>query len=88
MDAPYRQGIPYVSRDEAQRAVDNAAKRGDRGQVRETLGVKESEHDSLRFLQLVRRLLDDWLALDRTNTKVCFSISWPWQILAILKIRN
>ena len=71
MDGAFRHGIPYISRDEASRAVAIAAKRGYRrdGPARESISVKESEHESLEFLKSVRRYIDEWLALDEDKVR-------------------
>lgn len=64
MEALYKEGVPYLSREEASLAMARAAERGDRLKTRTSLDVKETEYDSLEFLRIVRGLVDEWLAVD------------------------
>lgn len=67
MEALYKDGVPYLSREEADLAMARATERRDRVGVRTSLDVKETDYESLQFLKAVRRVIDDWLALG----KVC-----------------
>ncbi|PYH45618.1 CAF1 family ribonuclease [Aspergillus saccharolyticus JOP 1030-1] len=63
MESLFNNGVTYLSRDEERKAVARAIERRDRPVTTTTLGVDETEHESLAFLQEVRRLVNDWLAL-------------------------
>lgn len=63
MDALFKSGVRYLSRDEEERAMAKATERRDRGMVHHSLDVKETDHESLEFLKAVRLMIDDWLAL-------------------------
>ncbi|KAE8154730.1 ribonuclease H-like domain-containing protein [Aspergillus avenaceus] len=60
MKSLYTDGVSYLSRDEETRAL---ARINEKPSTRKVLDVKETEHESLAFLGLIRRLIDDWLAL-------------------------
>ncbi|PWY69144.1 CAF1 family ribonuclease [Aspergillus heteromorphus CBS 117.55] len=63
MDTLYTSGVVYLSRDEEEQILENAAARRDRSAVHTSLDVEETETESIAFLAEVRRLVDDWLAL-------------------------
>ncbi|KAE8134383.1 ribonuclease H-like domain-containing protein [Aspergillus pseudotamarii] len=63
MNSLYSDGVHYLSREEETIAIARAAERYGRTSVRKVIDVKETEHDSLAFLEAVRHLVDDWLAL-------------------------
>ncbi|KAL2851591.1 ribonuclease H-like domain-containing protein [Aspergillus pseudoustus] len=63
MDSLYRSGVPYISREEEEKAVAKAVERQNQTTISTSLDVKETDHDSLAFLQVVRHLVDRWLAL-------------------------
>ncbi|KAI9930470.1 hypothetical protein MW887_011224 [Aspergillus wentii] len=67
MDSYYRNGVSYLSREEEDLAIAKAKERHDRTVVCSTLDVKETEHESIKFLKATRRLVDDWLARDKTR---------------------
>lgn len=62
MDSFFKHGVRYLSRDEEHQAMAKALERRDRPMTHRSLDVKETEHESIEFLQAVRRLVDDWLA--------------------------
>ncbi|OJJ88427.1 uncharacterized protein ASPGLDRAFT_63316 [Aspergillus glaucus CBS 516.65] len=64
MDAYFKNGVKYLSRDEEKEATAKATERRDRPVVRRLeIDVKEEDQESLEFLEAVRKLIDDWLAL-------------------------
>ncbi|KAE8313357.1 ribonuclease H-like domain-containing protein [Aspergillus transmontanensis] len=63
MNSLYSDGVHYLSREEETIAIARAAERYGRTSVRKVIDVKETEHDSLAFLEAVRYLVDGWLAL-------------------------
>lgn len=63
MDSLFRNGVGYLSRDEEIKAVARVTERFKRPEATTTIGVDETESESIAFLQEVRRLVDEWLAL-------------------------
>ncbi|KAL5045516.1 hypothetical protein BDW71DRAFT_198248 [Aspergillus fruticulosus] len=63
MDALYRTGVTYVSREEEARSVSKAEERRKTAPALTSMDVKETDYESLAFLGLVRKLIDEWLAL-------------------------
>lgn len=61
--ALYKDGVSYLSRDEANLALAKATERRDRVGARTVLDIKETDYESLQFLKATRCLIDDWLAL-------------------------
>ncbi|KAL2797528.1 ribonuclease H-like domain-containing protein [Aspergillus keveii] len=69
MDSLYRSGVPYISREEEEKAVAKAIERQNQTTASTSLDVKETDHESLAFLQVVRQLVDKWLALGDKREK-------------------
>lgn len=68
MDAYFKNGVKYLSRDEEKEATAKATERRDRSVVRRLeIDVKEEDQESLEFLEAVRKLIDDWLALGNVD---------------------
>lgn len=63
MDSFFKFGVPFLSRDEEEEVMAKATERRDRVPDRRSLDVKETDHESILFLDAVRRLVNDWLAL-------------------------
>ncbi|KAL4903274.1 hypothetical protein BDW74DRAFT_169153 [Aspergillus multicolor] len=63
MDSLYRTGVTYISREEEAKAISKAEERRKATPIQTSLDVKETDYDSLAFLDLVRKLIDNWLAL-------------------------
>ena len=64
MDSFFKHGVRYLSRDEENQAIAKATERRDRTEEhRSVLDVKDTDHESIEFMQAVRRLVDDWIAL-------------------------
>lgn len=72
MDAFFESGVPFLSRDEEDEAMAKATERRDRVPERRSLDVKETDHESISFLEAVRRLVESWLALG--NVSKLFSL--------------
>ncbi|KAL4812118.1 ribonuclease H-like domain-containing protein [Aspergillus spinulosporus] len=69
MDALYRTGVTYVSRDEEAQAISKAQDRRKMAPVLTSMDVDETDYESLAFLKLVRKLIDGWLALGDKRDK-------------------
>lgn len=63
MEAVFQEGVPYLSRDEEKLAMAKALERRDRTSVPSDIDVKETDHESLQFLKVVRSGINAWLAL-------------------------
>lgn len=64
MDSLFKHGVRYLSRNEENQAIAKATERRDRTEEhRSLLDVKDTDHESIEFMQAVRRLVDDWIAL-------------------------
>ena len=63
LDPVLLHGVPYVSREEEHIIMSNALERRERLRTHYAMDIKETDHESLAFLENVRRLVDDWLAL-------------------------
>ncbi|KAJ9209226.1 hypothetical protein DTO166G4_9170 [Paecilomyces variotii] len=67
MEAPFTEGVPYLSRDEERIALSKAHERRDRPRETGAIDVKETDTESLQFLKLVRQGIEAWLALGETR---------------------
>lgn len=67
MDALFKSGIRYLSREEEKYVMAKAIERQNRGGVHRSLDVKDSDYQSLNFLTFVRTTVDHWLALGDVN---------------------
>lgn len=63
MGTVLQHGVSYLSRAEEHSIMSRALERLDRPKTHHTLDVKGTDHESLVFLENVRRLVNDWLAL-------------------------
>lgn len=63
MDALYRAGVTYISREEEEQAISIAVQRNKPATAQTSMDVKETDYESLAFLILARVLIDDWIAL-------------------------
>lgn len=63
MDLPFTKGVPYLSRDEAKQAKENAYARLDRGNIAD-INLKKTEVQSLEFVENSRKAIQAWLAND------------------------
>ncbi|KAL1965715.1 hypothetical protein VTN77DRAFT_5215 [Rasamsonia byssochlamydoides] len=62
MQAPFEEGVYYLSRDEEKRAMAKALQRQDRPGDRSVIDIPESDTESLEFLVTVRKAINAWLA--------------------------
>ncbi|KAL2011326.1 hypothetical protein VTN00DRAFT_4044 [Thermoascus crustaceus] len=69
IEAPFQEGVPYLSRDEEKLAMAKAVERRDRVTVPSDIDVKETDHESLQFLKVVRSGINAWLALGDSAEK-------------------
>lgn len=63
MSALYRTGVTYVSREEEARAISKAQERCKMAPVLTSMDFHETDYESLAFLGLVRKVIDEWIAL-------------------------
>lgn len=64
MDSFFQHGVRYLSRDEENQAIAKATERRERTvEHRSLLDVKDTDHESIEFMQAVRQVVDDWIAL-------------------------
>lgn len=68
MEAPFTEGVPYLSRDEAKIATNKAHERRDRPRETGAIDVKETDIESLQFLKLVRQGIEAWLAIGEVSS--------------------
>ncbi|KAL4742383.1 ribonuclease H-like domain-containing protein [Aspergillus similis] len=69
MDALYRTGVTYVSREEEAQAISKARERRKTAPALTSMDVDETDYESLSFLKLVRKLIDEWHALGDKRDK-------------------
>lgn len=77
LDALYRDGVPYLSRPEEALAIAKAEERRDRQVTHTMLDVKETDVDSLRFLEACRKLIDTWMAAGTVGLPISFKSLFP-----------
>ena len=64
MDSLFKHGVRYLSRNEETQAIAKATERRERTvEHRSLLEVKDTDHESIEFMQAVRQVVDDWIAL-------------------------
>ncbi|KAL4931915.1 ribonuclease H-like domain-containing protein [Aspergillus undulatus] len=63
MDGLYRSGVTYISREEEAQAVARAVEKRKLTAAVSSIDVKETDYESLAFLELARKVMDEWLAL-------------------------
>ncbi|KAK2753240.1 hypothetical protein FQN54_007931 [Arachnomyces sp. PD_36] len=63
MEAPYTDGLPYLSRQEEAQVKIDLIERNNFSSIISDIDVKDTDAESLDFLQAVRRDIDEWLAL-------------------------
>ncbi|KAL1857729.1 hypothetical protein Plec18170_002953 [Paecilomyces lecythidis] len=67
MEAPFTEGVSYLSRDEERTAISKAHERRDRPRETGEIDVKDTDTESLQFVKLVREGIEAWLALGETR---------------------
>jgi hypothetical protein len=63
MEAPYTEGLPYLSREEEAQVKADLIQRDNFSNIISDLDVKDTDEESLQFLKSVRRDIDEWVAL-------------------------
>jgi hypothetical protein len=74
MQAVYDEGIPYISREEEAVAIAKTLERNQRI-VRSKIDIQESDHESMEFLDGVRRDIDAWLSDEKVEISLLSGIS-------------
>lgn len=69
-DLAYREGIEYLSRDEAQQAKQSAFDRIDKKNVVEDLHLKETDIESLDFIRRVREAITAWTTTNQAELEI------------------
>lgn len=59
MELPYTAGIPYLSREEAEKAKQHAVQRLDRSKIEDII-LKDDEVDAKEFMKLLREVITSW----------------------------
>jgi poly(A)-specific ribonuclease len=62
MDAPFLDGVSYLSRHEEAEAKQQALKRHDRSRSIADIDIKEEDLESIEFLEQARGQIKEWLA--------------------------
>ncbi|KAK1147126.1 hypothetical protein N8T08_001865 [Aspergillus melleus] len=65
LNSLYNNGVRYLSREEEDIAMAKASARFNRTKSHAVMEVRETEHDSIEFVEAVRKLVKDWLALGK-----------------------
>ena len=60
MDAPFKEGVPYLSRDEEARARSSAIARQDRNRFKDIF-IPDNDIDSLELVRRARQEISDWI---------------------------
>jgi len=82
MDAPFLEGVPYLSRDEEARARSNAIARQDRNRFKDIF-IPEGDLESLQFVRTVRQEILEWQNRSTVRvflylgTKTCSCVAQP-----------
>jgi poly(A)-specific ribonuclease len=63
MDAPFTEGLPYLSREEETRAKARLLERQQQKAAIRDIDVRDMDLESLEFLNDVRRQIDAWMAV-------------------------
>jgi poly(A)-specific ribonuclease len=63
MDAPFTEGLPYLSREEETRATARLSERQQQKATIRDIDVRDMDLESLEFLNDVRRQIDAWMAV-------------------------
>jgi poly(A)-specific ribonuclease len=74
MNKPFSDGVPYLTKDEAQVAREKHAKRQDKTALADIV-IKPTEIESIAFLQRVREEIDAWKASRKRDTPEYLNIN-------------
>jgi poly(A)-specific ribonuclease len=75
MQAPFEEGVYYISREEEKQAMEKTLRRQDRSVERSLIDIPESDTESLEFLVTVREAIDAWLAKEKVYNSSLFGQS-------------
>ena len=62
MEAPYTDGLPYLSREEEALIKADLIERQNFGAIISDIDVKDTDEESLGFLKAAREDIDEWIA--------------------------
>jgi len=66
MDAPFKEGVPYLSREETDIVRTKAMEKWDRASIPD-VKIRPDDHQALNFMKRVRHEIDEWLKLSRVG---------------------
>jgi len=66
MDAPFKEGVPYLSRQETEVVRRKAMEKWDRASIPD-IKIRPDDHQALDFMKRVRSEIDQWLKLSRVG---------------------
>jgi len=64
MDSPFKDGVPYLTREETTAARKRAMKRSDRASIPDIV-IRPDDEKALKFMKRVRKEIDAWMKLPR-----------------------
>jgi len=64
MDSPFKEGVPYLSREETEVVRQKAMEKWDRASIPD-IKIRPDDHQALNFMKRVRSEIDQWLKLSR-----------------------
>lgn len=64
MNAPFKEGVPYLSREETEVVRQKAMEKWDRASIPD-IKIRPDDHQALNFMKRVRSEIDQWLKLSR-----------------------
>ena len=67
MEAPFTEGIPYISRSEEDRAKGRLRDRQTRLASLDVIATKTLDTEAAEFVEETRRQIDDWLDKDKVR---------------------
>ena len=73
MEAPFLEGVAYLSREEEALARQLALARLDKAGVAD-IQIQNDDHEALGFAQRVRQAIDEWKR--RTTVRIFLSLGW------------
>ena len=74
MDAPFTEGLPYLSRDEESQAEARLLGQQQRLATLADINVKDTDLESVKFLKDVRGQIDEWIAMGNVSVPGAFRL--------------
>lgn len=68
MDAPFKEGVPYLTKEETQEARQRAMEKWDRSSIPD-ISIRPDDEKALKFMKRVRKEIDEW----QKSSKVCLT---------------